>query len=276
MGFSFPVLTYHSSNISGNSYSTNDHVALAADLDILADAGWAILPLSELVERSVLGKDGQPAKTVALSFDDGTDFDYFDLPHPTHGPQRSMLNILRDHLQVSGKTQRLHATSFVVVSPEARSELDRTSMIGAKWWNDHWWQPAVASRMLGIASHSWDHNHDAISWPAPDGRARGTFASIDTFRAAEDEVARAADFLRRAVPNAAANLFAYPYGESNRYLVEEYFPLYHERIGVRAAFLSKGEPITEASDRWRLPRYTCGEHWKSPDELRALLRDIAA
>jgi hypothetical protein len=149
-------------------------------------------------------------------------------------------------------------------------------MIGAHWWNDHWWQPAVASGLLGIANHSWDHNHDSISWSRADGRSRGTFASIDNFAAAEGEIARATKFIRKTALNPAATLFAYPYGEANRYLVEEYFPAEHERIGVDAAFVSRGEPITEASNRWCLPRYTCGQHWKSPDELRVLLRDIAA
>jgi len=88
-------------------------------------------------------------------------------------------------------------------------------------------------------------------------------------------IGRAAERIRRVAANPAQRLFAYPYGEANRYLVDEYFPLHGERIGVDAAFTSGGEPITETSNRWRLPRYTCGQHWKTPDELGALLRDIA-
>jgi hypothetical protein len=275
MGFIIPVLTYHSSNISGNTYATNDHVAFRTDLELVVAAGWTICPLSELVESSVLGGAEPPMKAIGLSFDDGTDFDFFDLEHPIHGLQRSMYNILRDYQLVrAGRTPPLHATSFVVVSPEARAELDRT-MIGAKWYNDHWWQAATASGLLGIANHSWDHNHDAISWLPADGRARGTFDSIDNFAAAESEIARATAFIRETAPNAAASLFAYPYGRSNRYLVDEYFPLHHKRIGVDAAFVGQGEPITEASSRWALPRYTCGDHWKSSDELSVLLRAVA-
>ena len=96
------------------------------------------------------------------------------------------------------------------------------------------------------------------------------------FHAAEQEIAVAAEYIRRTAANPSQRLFAYPYGEAGRYLVDEYFPAHAARIGVDAAFTTAGEPITEASDRWRLPRYTCGQHWTTPEELRALLHDIAA
>ena len=275
MSFAIPVLNYHASNISGSDYAANDHVALRTDLDLLADAGWTIWPLHRLVETCVLGSAAPAPKSIALTLDDGTDFDFVDLVHPHHGLQRSMCNILHDHLSADTARQpHLHATAFVVVSPEARSELDRKSMIGAQWWGDAWWQPAIASGLMGIANHSWDHNHPLVSSSPSSERARGTFASIDNFAAAEREVARAAEHIRRVAANPAEKLFAYPYGEANQYLAEEYFPLHGERIGVDAAFTSRGEPITESSDRWRLPRYTCGQHWKTPGELRGLLRDI--
>ena len=276
MRFAIPVLNYHSANIAGSDYATNDHVAFRTDLDLLTDAGWTIRPLHRLVEDTILGRAAPPPKAVALTFDDGTDFDFVDLVHPHHGPQRSLCNLLRDHRSAVGARQPdAHATAFVVVSPDARSELDRRSMIGARWWNDAWWQPAIASGLIGIANHSWDHNHPLVSESAPTGRARGTFASIDDFAAAEAEIARGAEYIRRVATNPAERLFAYPYGEANPFLAEEYFPEHGARIGVDAAFTSKCAPMTEASDRWRLPRLTCGQHWKSPDELRALLRGLA-
>ena len=42
---------------------------------------------------------------------------------------------------------------------------------------------------------------------------------------------------------------------------------------MRAAFGDGATPITLDSDRWNLPRYICGHHWKSADELRAILHD---
>jgi len=276
MGFAIPVLNYHSTNISGNGYGTNDHVALRTDLTLLSDAGWTVRPLHELVETAVLARSAPARKTAALSFDDGTDFDFVDLVHPAFGLQRSMCNVLRDHRDAAGARQpHLHATAFVIVSPDARAELDRKSMIGAHWWNDDWWRPATATGLVGIANHSWDHNHPLASPPGSSRRARGTFMSVDEFTVAEEEIAMAAEYIRRTAANASQRLFAYPYGESNRYLVDEYFPANAARIGVDAAFTTGGEPVTEASSRWCLPRYTCGQHWTTPEELRALLRDIA-
>ncbi len=276
MPFAIPVLNYHGSNISGADYTSNDHEALRTDLGLLTGEGWTIRPLHRLVNECVLGRAAPAPRTLALTFDDGTDFDFVDLVHPRHGVQRSLCNILLDHRSADPARQpQLHATAFVVVSPDARFELDRRSMIGARWWNDDWWQPAIATGLIGIANHSWDHNHPLVSRAPAGGRARGTFASVDDFASAEEEIACAAEHIRRVAANPAQGLFAYPYGEANRYLAEEYFPLHAERIGVDAAFTSRGEPITEASDRWRLPRYTCGQHWKTSEELRALLRDIA-
>jgi hypothetical protein len=40
---------------------------------------------------------------------------------------------------------------------------------------------------------------------------------------------------------------------------------------MRAAFGDGATPTTMHSDRWNLPRYICGWHWKSPDELRKIL-----
>ena len=45
-----PILTYHSNNISGNDYASNDHVALAADLRLIHDRGLRIVPLARVVD----------------------------------------------------------------------------------------------------------------------------------------------------------------------------------------------------------------------------------
>ena len=39
----------------------------------------------------------------------------------------------------------------------------------------------------------------------------------------------------------------------------------HWRMGDGAT------PVTLQSDRWNLPRYICGWHWKSPETLRTIL-----
>ena len=138
---SIPILTYHPMRIHGTDYASNDLVALAADLYILSELGLEIRPLHEVVAQwlaSPTALDARPV--VALTCDDGSDFDARDLPHPTWGVQRSVLGILSDYRQRHAASQPgLHITSFVIASPAARAELDRTCMAGLGWWNETWW-----------------------------------------------------------------------------------------------------------------------------------------
>jgi peptidoglycan/xylan/chitin deacetylase (PgdA/CDA1 family) len=275
-----PVLTYHSMTVHGNEYRNNDHVAFRDDLRTLKQLGYRIASADRVVAwHSTAGKvPASAGKFVAITFDDGPDFDFHDLPHPTWGMQRSMLNLMKDFRAEVGMEAQpgLHATSFVIVSPDARQILDRTCMVGRDWWRDTWWQPAIESGLLGIANHSWDHNHPTLpSTVSGEHRGTGSFIVIDDFDAAEGQIAKASRFLHARAENPAAGLFAYPYGEANDYLRREYLPLNGERIGVHAAFACAPMPVTETSDRWALPRYVHGDDWKSPDELVALLRDAS-
>jgi hypothetical protein len=70
-------------------------------------------------------------------------------------------------------------------------------------------------------------------------------------------------------------MFCYPFGQSNAYLREEYFPRHIDSHGMQAAFGDGAQPATPHSDRWNVPRYICGWHWHSPEELRAILREAA-
>src|SRR5262249_47626895 len=150
-----------------------------------------------LKDRSAL----EGRKIVSLTCDDGTDFDYFDLPHPTAGVQRSVVNLMRDFQRANpGAQPSLHITSFVIVSPTARDRLDPTCMIGTKWWNDSWWRAAVESGFMGVASHSWDHNHSTLEGEAVPGVPRGSFTAIDNEIAADFEIRQAAPYLRRHAP----------------------------------------------------------------------------
>jgi peptidoglycan/xylan/chitin deacetylase (PgdA/CDA1 family) len=274
MRFAVPVLTYHAVNIAGNEYATNDHVAFAEDLELLASLGCRIVPAERVAAAVSEGRPLEGDKLVALTLDDGTDFDFRDLDHPQWGPQRSMFGIAGDHrARRAGAHGDVHVTSFVIVSREARIELDRTCLVGRGWWTDGWWTDAVASGRWAIANHSLDHNHPALLHCAAGDAARGSFLGISDFDAAEAEIAEAAAMLRDRAPNPGASLFAYPYGDASDYLVREYFPAHHRRIGVAAAFGTGAAPVTEASDRWQLPRYVCGDHWRSPGELEKLLGD---
>lgn len=271
-----PILTYHSMAIEGNDYGNNDHVALAADVERILATGFRIRPLHEIVAKWIAAPhelDGQ--KIVALTCDDGGDFDYADLPHPVAGIQRSFINIMKDHRTAPGSDASPHITSFVIVSPEARQTLDVRCMVGKRWWNDHWWKPAVDSGLMGIANHSWDHNHDCLADDVFPGVQRGTFRTIDTEALADYQIERASAYLRKIAPGPSTALFAYPYGESNEYLVREYFPRHATRVGVVAAFDDQATPMTHQSDRWELPRYVFRRDWKAPSDLEAILQDAA-
>src|SRR6185437_11759995 len=163
-----PVLTYHSLTVQGSDYRDNDHVAFASDLRTITSLGYRVVSLDRVVRwhgDAILGLEPPDAGgTVAVSFDDGTDFDYHDLPHPTCCVQRSMLNLMRDFVAEAGPDAQpgLHGTSFVIASGEARSTLDRTCIIGKNWMRDSWWGAAVATGLLGIGNHSWTHNHPSL------------------------------------------------------------------------------------------------------------------
>lgn len=270
-----PILTWHPQRVDGNDYATNDHLAFARDLETIHRLGLRIVPLQEIARALVERKLHRLQGCVGLSIDDGTDFDFHDLPHPSWGPQRGFMRILEDFRATHGfaAQPRLHATSFVVVSPEARGELDRTCMMGCHWWNDDWWPQAEASGLMAIESHGWDHNHASLE-RTETSAPRGTFDLADAGDA-EREIGNAAIVLREKRGRSGAVLFAYPYGPANAFLAEEWLPRNAPRHGIVAAFAGEeqGEPVVPETSRWRMPRYVFGEHWKDEGGLEALLRD---
>jgi len=266
-----PILTYHANNVAGIEYADNDHVALAEDLRMIHRAGLRIVPLARVVDALLgLAPESSAVDAVAISFDDGSWLDWHDVEHPAFGPQRGLAGVLRDFQAETGAT--VHATSFVIVSPEARAELDRTCLAGHGWWGHDWWCPALREGLLAIESHSWDHNHDTLAPVGDMSRKRGTFRSIDDHAAADLQIRKAADWLDAHLAPHRASLFAYPYGETNEYLTGEYLPRFTHEHRVRAAFGTEPAPVTRSSDRWNLPRYICGQHWRSPQELGRILR----
>jgi peptidoglycan/xylan/chitin deacetylase (PgdA/CDA1 family) len=266
-----PVLTWHAMNVGGHDYAANEHEGFRQDLETLRRLGRRVVRLADIARALVEGRLEALHGCVGLSLDDGSDFDWHDLPHPAWGPQRGMARILADFRARHGREAQpdLHATSFAIVSPEARRELDRTCMIGCRWWNDDWWRDAESSGLLAIESHGWDHNHESLASTVA-GAPRGAF-DIATRADADAEIAHASRELRRLRGREGEVLFAYPYGEASPYLVEEYFPQAANPHGVYAAFTTAPEPVTPATSRWRIPRYVFGWHWKSPRELEALL-----
>ena len=125
-----PILTYHSQNISGNAYQTNDHIALREDLRAVYALGFRIVPVSWIVEW-ILGyrDDSQLSQVIALTFDDGTNFDYFDIDHPQHGFQQSFFIFYRNPERKLA-TQRSHTCTLRSMSLPPRRRGRILSMVG--------------------------------------------------------------------------------------------------------------------------------------------------
>jgi hypothetical protein len=263
-----PVLAYHSMNIAGNAYATNDHIALTADLEELHRAGFEVVPLRAAFEAANAGSSTS-LRRVALTFDDGSWFDWHDLEHPAHGPQRSFANILRDFSSATGA--HVHATSFVIVDPESRMVLDRTCMIGRGWWGHDWWRAAESEGIMDIESHSWDHNHDTLPAHMRRDAAGGRFDHIDSETEAARQVAQSVEWLNQNVCQRRSRFVAWPYGQSTEFLRKEWMPRFAARLGILGAFGTFAAPLTCASNRWDLPRYVCGRDWRTPSELLSLL-----
>jgi hypothetical protein len=268
-GWRLPVLTYHAANVAGAGYAQNDHVALAADLAMFAAEGWRVVPLMWGVEQFLGLADRDLERCVALSCDDGTDLDVRDVDWPGQGPQRGFLGLLADAAAATpGLTP--HLTSFVIADPQARARMDAACLHGQGWMSD-WWADAAAAWDVEIGCHSWDHNHAELD-PAPiAGMARGDFFQVDDDARASFEIDQALDYINARIAPRACRLFAYPYGHAGDFLRADYLPRRGTEVGLLAAFGVQGEAMHAGSDRWHLPRYICGWHWKSPAELRRLL-----
>ena len=268
-----PILTWHSMHVSGPGYADNDHLAFREDLEWLHGAGLRIVPLHEIARALREGRVENLVGCVGLSMDDGSDFDYHDVPHPALGPQRGMARILEDFKARHGPGVQpgLHATAFTIVSPSAREELDRTCMIGCRWWNHDWYRAAEATGLMSIESHGWDHNHPTLRSTATTAPS-GAF-DIRVAAEAEVELGEAARLLRTLRGRDGDVLFAYPYGDVSDFLARDWLPANGGACGLSAAFTTQPEPVTAGSSHWRVPRYVFGEAWKSPGELAAILRD---
>jgi hypothetical protein len=89
---------------------------------------------------------------------------------------------------------------------------------------------------------------------------------------ANQQVRYARSYIESIAPNPGSALLAFPYGDYSSYLIEKYLPEEQHSHGTIAAFTTEPGVITESSNRWTLPRYTCGHHWDSPATLSDLLR----
>ena len=277
------VLTYHSHHVQGPDYAHNDHVALPIDLLTIARTGARIVSLATLVtaiESHQAGKNATSggATLVALTFDDGPVWDFADFVHPTLGRQRSFANAMQEFRNTdAGRAQPdLSATSFVIASPAARRVMESTydaqyTFLEAGALGDDWWAKGIDTGLISIGNHSWDHLHPALETVAHSRQVRADFTQVSTSADADAQVRDAMTYINARTGGRAAPFFAYPFGHCNDYLADVYFPGEGKSMGLRAAFTTEPKAIDASQSVWRLPRFTCGHHWRSPEALAAIL-----
>jgi peptidoglycan/xylan/chitin deacetylase (PgdA/CDA1 family) len=277
------VLTYHSHHVQGPDYARNDHVALPVDLLTIARAGARIVSLATLVEALESQQAGTDASNggatlVALTFDDGPVYDFADFVHPTLGKQRSFVNAMRDFRATdAGRAQAdLAATSFVIASPAARRVMESTfdaeyTFLEPGALGDEWWAKAIDTGLIGIGNHSWDHLHPALETVAHSRQVRADFTQVSNSADADAQIREAMTYISARTDGRGAPFFAYPFGHCNDYLADVYFPREGKRMGLRAAFTTEPKVIDASQSVWRLPRFTCGHHWRSPEALAEIL-----
>jgi peptidoglycan/xylan/chitin deacetylase (PgdA/CDA1 family) len=271
---SIPVLTYHARNIAGYDYSNNDHVALAQDLATIRALGMQVIRATQLVAALREGSFASlPPKSLVITFDDGPLHDVDDVIDPQYGPQKSMLNILKaQDRRLWGLLRRapsVSATTFVIASEQARTQISLSSLGHADGYTDRWWHHEQQAGYLDIGSHSWNHVHPAATEMADHPTLVEAFHKLNTREQADLQIVQAAQAVRQVTQHDAARLFAYPYGYPSEYLVHEYLP---QQTEVWAAFTTIAGHVTQDCNVWMIPRFVCGHHWKSTEQFRDLLR----
>lgn len=274
-----PILAYHSWRFSSGDYVDNDHVALANDLELIDEMGMKVVPLSVALAEAIQPTISYPL--VALTFDDGAIYDFKRIEHRLPGIPSGFYPILKSHARKKRLFRAvqpwLHATSFVIASSAAHRQMncglgDEYSWIESDAWSDSWWQECTSGDLLAIGNHSWDHNHPSVDTVVD--AASGDFFCVDNYSAAEKEIAAAQRHLQQGY-GLQSPYFAYPWGHCNEYLNEEYFPENSSMLGLKAAFTTEPNYLRADSHTWRIPRFVCGDHWRSTADLRQILLEAS-
>lgn len=259
-----PILAYHPYQAG----DPRDILAFEEHLAILAAERFTVLPLRRIVQSLWTG-EALPERTIGISCDDGKRYDYH--PEPVLG--KSMYSVLREFRRRHRWRQRQAALScFVIADAAARLQigLGDPDLLGADWW-----PAAAATGFMVIENHGLDHVHSRVE--VGPGRApyRNDFSLVDTLAEADRQIALAARIIDHRVGRDACRLFAYPFGHTSAYLVEQYFPDHGERHGMLAALTTAPEPVTRSTNRWLVPRYVVNHDLKSSADLLSVLRDCA-
>ncbi len=265
------VLAYHSQNVTGDTYETSDRLSFAADLGLVRELGFTVVSAMHLVNCIRAGAFASlPSRCVVLTMDDGPLVDFCETSIAPHAGQDSMLTSLRRQhrkfLGISIGKPSVAATAFVIASPAARKQLSAPTNM--PWFTDSWWLAAQRSGYLDIGTHSWNHVHPDVDEMASQPHLMAAFDKIDTIEDADRQIVHASRAVRAITRHQAASLFAYPYGRTNDFLVREYLPRQDVVIG---AFTTAPGVVTEGTGVWEIPRFVCGDSWKSKAGFRSLL-----
>jgi peptidoglycan/xylan/chitin deacetylase (PgdA/CDA1 family) len=264
------ILTFHAVH-RGSTYATNDHIALNDALRTLCELRIPVRPVHEIVKAlsNPIARWRLPKKFVALTCDDGELGEVAALPGENGVVYPSFREVQQQYLAPQKALGGVpHLTSFVIASEAARLQIRPNGELTHQWWRE------VAQSELGaIENHSWDHCHADVATIMQRTQTKGTFKGVDTHADADAQIRLAARSINDVTGSQSTSLFAYPYGDTNDYLVREYFPNFRREHGMKAAFTCEPAPTTTNVNRWALPRYVSGWNWKSNDDLRALLRD---
>lgn len=263
--FRVPILCYHAMNVHGTDYEQNDHTALDRDITLIKSLGFTIKSLSWIVDayrREDWTALNHPV--IAISFDDAPDieaYSYCDLRF--NEMVESFHSIIARH--------HVPATSFLIASEAARTQIaqhgapEPPNLYSSDWWN------STKDTLLDLANHSWDHNHEHVSPVAQKEQTKGNFFAIDNEADAIAQITTAHNHLKAATKDRVKPLFCYPYGHVNEYLRDNFFAMRPDLHEMHAAFSTAGEHFTENNSIWAVPRYVCGHHWRSTEELKSIL-----
>ena len=273
------VFAYHSQNCGGYDYASNDHLAFASDLQAIADAGVPIVSLEHIARcLNTHSPAALPERFVGLSCDDGTLLDWADYDHPAFGMQKSLANILRDHVSAADIEPQGLLTAFVIASPEARSAIDTACYDGIPLSDDGWWLDAAREGLLHLGNHSFDHVHASLPVTLQRYGVPGDFSSVDNYALANQQIARATEQINAVLAQVqvTANVFAYPYGHTNDYLTQHYLPEFANEHRMWGGYTTEQAYVESATSCFRIPRFVCGDAWHSPQGFAAILDGLFA
>ena len=154
----------------------------------------------------------------------------------------------------------------------ARSPECGYTFLDEDWLGDNWWRGASQTGMISIGNHSWDHVHPVVPSVALSSKIRGSFHEVETYADANAQIRDASALISQKTNGLSVPLFAFPYGHYNDYLIKEYLPNHIDEHGLAAAFSADGRYITDQDSLWCLPRFICGLHWKSPEDLIGIFK----